>query len=71
MWQIKTKVGIFEVSTVQLVDGYYETMVFNDVNGDTNVRPEFTRRYDNKFDAEQWHAHVVYRMTLDFEVAGH
>lgn len=66
-WGWKTKVAAFEVSTVDTLDSRWETMVFNDVTGETDCfRSEFQRRHASREEAQEWHAHVVAQMRAKF-----
>jgi hypothetical protein len=65
--RIKTTVGIYEISTCDTWDRGWETMIFNNVNGDTDVRPEFTKRHANEQKAKIWHEYVVGMMQKEQE----
>jgi len=58
----KTTIGDYEVSTVKTFDHGWETMVFNNRNGDTDTHPKFYRRHVNSAEAFDWHTMVVERM---------
>ena len=75
----KTKVGGLEVSTVALpkaLSGLYdtdeygssldwETMIFDDRSGETDVKPHLTRRHTDMFEAKNWHDHCVEVLTRE------
>lgn len=72
IYERKTKVGRYEVSSIHLgtMGGgayEYETMIFDDVTGDTDVRPEFSTRHQTAEEAEHWHAEVVGKLQTEID----
>lgn len=56
---LKTKIGDLTVSTVSLLTGGYETMVFDDVTGKTDVRKDLSSRHATEEMAREWHYSAV------------
>lgn len=72
LYEHKTKVGRYEVSSIHLgmmgmEPDCYETMIFDDITGETDCRREFSRRHRTPEEAEQWHAEVVGKLKAEVD----
>lgn len=69
----KTIVGRYEVSTVELAFNFmgqpneYETMVFDNETGETDVMPHFSRRFGSAEEALRHHADVVNKIQAEVD----